>query len=54
MRIIKGITRIEVIKGCERVYVDYDIGEVMLSTQDRGKTMKIFVTSKESQQRKKE
>ena len=49
MKVIKGITRVEVIKGSERVYVEYDIKECMLSSQDNGKTLKIFIKGKEDE-----
>lgn len=43
------VTRVEVIDDSGRAYTQYDLKDVMLATQDNGRTLKIFVRSKDKE-----
>jgi hypothetical protein len=46
---VQNITRVELIDGSGRVYVNMNVGEVILSLQDNKRTLKIFVEDAEDE-----
>jgi len=44
---VDEISRLEIIDGNGRAYVNMNVDQIVLSTQDDDKTLKIFVTSTE-------
>ena len=46
---VQNITRVEVIDGSGRVYVNMNVGELILSLQDNKRTLKIFVEDAEDE-----
>ena len=40
---IENVTRVELIDGSGRVYVNMNVADVILSLQDNKRTLKIFV-----------
>jgi hypothetical protein len=46
---VQNITRVELIDGRGRVYVNMNVGDVILSLQDNKRTLKIFVEDAEDE-----
>lgn len=42
--VMNNVTRLEVIDGEGRSYVNYGVGNIEFSLQDEGRTLKIFIT----------
>lgn len=44
---VQNVTRVELIDGSGRVYVNMNVGDLILSLQDNKRTLKIFVEDAE-------
>ena len=46
---LERVTRVEVIDDTGRKYVNWEVDNVIISLQDAGRTMKIFIDNKEDE-----
>ena len=46
---LERVTRVEVIDDTDRKYVNWEVDNVIISLQDAGRTMKIFIDNKEDE-----
>ena len=46
---LERVTRVEIIDDTGRKYVNWEVDNVIISLQDAGRTMKIFIDNKEDE-----